>query len=364
MTDGKPIQLAFVGITHPHSSGRYRSVAALSNVSIVGAADPNESALQAFCAEVGAVPRSSADILADSDIDGVLIHSASDQMAQLAVAAIAAGKHVLVEKPGGASLADVRSLADAEASADLAVRVGYNFHFSPAVDKAVVQLKTGRIGTVSLIRGHGACSRQEHLSAHLNQPADMSGGLWVIGVHTLHLMVELLGRPDAVRASIEKIASLSTRESREDVASLTLLYPDKMATFDFTVHEDCEWFESSEVTLYGTTGQLTMGILPGRVATLRVDEDPTQAGWSHWHQGPFTAPWGGDESSFSELPQVGNRYFFDQEVAEFVAAIRGEKHDGGVPASTALDVALIVAAALRSASHDGVRIALQDLLDN
>ncbi|MGB0102501.1 MAG: Gfo/Idh/MocA family oxidoreductase [Nocardioides sp.] len=361
MTEPRTVRVAFVGITHPHSSGRYRSAADLDGVDLVGAADVDGTALQAFCQEVGASPRTVEDILADPDVDGVLVHSKSDQMAALGVAAIRAGKHVLIEKPGGATVADLRSLAEAaEAREDLVTRVGYNFHFSPAVARTRSQLEEDAVGTVTLVRGHGACSRQEHLAAHLNQPADMAGGLWVIGCHTLHLMVELLGRPDAVRASVEKLPGLSTASSREDVASVTMLYPDKLATFDFTVHEDCEWFESSEVTLYGTAGQLTMGVLPGRVSTLRVDDDRDRAGWSDWHEGRFAAPWGGDDSSFSELPQVGNRFFFDEELKEFVAAIRGEE-GAGVPASTALDVALIVAAALQSAERDGVRVALQDL---
>lgn len=357
------VRIAFVGITHPHSSGRYRSAEAVPCVEIVGAADDDGSALRAFCEEVGATPRSVEDILADPDVDAVVVHSKSYRMAAIGIAAIEAGKHVLVEKPGGADLSDLRSLARAHAANDRVVRVGYNFHFSPAVDKTLAQLSEGAIGAVSLVRGHGACSRQEHLSAHLNQPADMAGGLWVIGCHTLHLMVELLGRPEAVRASVEKFATLSSDASREDVASLTLLYPDKLATFDFTVHEDCEWFESSEVTLYGTEGQLTMGILPGRVSMLRVDDDRRRAGWSEWSEGRFTTPWGGDESTFSELPQIGNRFFFDAEVHEFVAAIRGDEHDGGVPPATALDVALVVAAALRSAERDGARVVLEELLD-
>jgi predicted dehydrogenase len=357
------VRVAFVGITHPHSSGRYRSALAADGVELAGAADDDAVALRAFCDEVGATARTTEEILADPDVDAVLVHSKSYRMADLGIAAIEAGKHVLVEKPGGADLAGLRALTQAHAASDRVVRVGYNFHFSPAVEKTLAQLWAGAIGTVSLVRGHGACSRQEHLSAHLNQPADMSGGLWVIGCHTLHLMVELLGRPDAVRASVEKFASLSTDASREDAASLTLLYPDKLATFDFTVHEECEWFESSEVTLYGTSGQLTMGILPGRVTILRVDDDRTRAGWSEWSEGRFTTPWGGDESTFSELPQIGNRFFFDAEIKEFVAAIRDEDHDGGVPPSTALDVALVVAAALRSAERDGIRVPLAELLE-
>jgi predicted dehydrogenase len=193
----------------------------------------------------------------------------------------------------------------------------------------------------------------EHLSAHLNQPDDMSGGLWVIGVHVLHLMVDLFGPPRAVRATVEKYGAWSTARSREDVASLTMLYDDKLATFDFTVHENCEWFESSEVTVYAEKGQLTFGVLPGRIDTLLLDPKDGPAGWHRWHEGSFVTPWSGPKSLYSELPQVGNRYFFDREVDEFIAAARGEITGGGATAGTAYEVAAVVAAALESAAAGG-----------
>jgi hypothetical protein len=65
-------------------------------------------------------------------------------------------------------------------------------------------------------------------------------------------------------------------------------------------------------------------------------------------------------SGFSDLAQVGNRTFFDRELAEFVEAIHGSPARG-VTTQTALDVALVVAAAYRSAAQDGRSVPLDDL---
>lgn len=348
--------VAFYGISHPHSSARFRSVTQLPGVAIKGAYDDDRATLAAFCEQVGAVPLTEAEILEDAQVGAVFVHSKSRSMSDFACRAIRAGKHVLAEKPGGAHLRHLRELAEAANTSKAVVRVGYNFHFSPALERARELLRNQSIGRPSLVRGHGACSMAEHLSAHLNQPDDMGGGLWVIGVHVLHLMVDLFGPPKAVRATVEKFDAWSSNRSREDVASLTMIYEDKLATFDFTVHENCEWFESSEVSVYGDAGQFTFGVLPGRIDALILEPKDGPAGWVRWNEGFFATPWSGHKSLYSELPQVGNKYFFDREVEEFLAAARGETTAGGATAQTAFEVAAVVAASLESAAKGGTSV--------
>lgn len=351
--------LAMVGVSHPHSSARFRSARSLGT-EVVGAWDPDADVLAAFCEEVGTVP-AALDELLDGGADGVLVHSKSKDMVPLAERALAAGKAVLVEKPGGGSLADLRRLHELGSRAGALVRVGYNFHYAPALEWARSVLERQPIGRVSLARGHGASSSGEHLSPHLNQEADMGGALWVIGCHVIHLMIDLLGRPRAVRATVEKLPGWSDAASREDVAALTFLYDSMLASFDFTVHDNGEWFESSEVALHGDGGQLTFGVLPARSSLLTLGgADGLAPGWHDWRESSFVSSWTGDMSGFSDLAQVGNRTFFDRELAEFVEAIHGSPARG-VTTQTALDVALVVAAAYRSAAQDGRSVPLDDL---
>lgn len=351
--------LAMLGVSHPHSSARFRSAIGLG-VQVLGAWDPDDGVLAAFCTEVGTSASGLEELLA-SEADGVLVHSKSKDMVALAERALDAGKAVLVEKPGGGSLADLRRLHALADRPGAVVRVGYNFHYAPGLEWAKSVLDRDPIGRVSLARGHGASSSGEHLSPHLNQEADMGGALWVIGCHVIHLMVDLLGRPRAVRATVEKLPGWSDDRSREDVAALTFLYDSKIASFDFTVHDTGEWFESSEVTLHGDAGQLTFGVLPARsrLLTLR-GADGLAPGWHDWRESSFVSSWTGDMSGFSDLAQVGNRTFFDRELAEFVEAIHSASVRG-VTTQTALDVALVVAAAYESARRDGCSVSLDDL---
>ncbi|QNN54404.1 Gfo/Idh/MocA family oxidoreductase [Nocardioides mesophilus] len=357
MPPARATSLAMVGISHPHSSARFRSARTLG-VDVVGAWDPDPVALQAFCEEVD-TENCALEELLGGPAQGVLVHSKSKDMVSLAERALLADKAVLVEKPGGGDLEDLRHLDRLAQRPGAVVRVGYNFHYAPAMEWARSVLAQNPIGRVSLVRGHGASSRGEHLSAHLNQDADMGGSLWVIGCHVIHLMVDLLGRPEAVRATVTKLPGWSDGTSREDVAALTFLYEDRLATFDFTVHDNGEWFESSEMTLYGDEGQLCFGVLPARGQLLTLKgTDGLPPGRHDWRESSFAVPWTGDPSAFSELPQVGNRTFFDRELAEFVDAIGGSAARG-VTARTALDVALVVAAAYESSRHDGQSVPLQ-----
>lgn len=352
-----PVRVAFLGISHPHSSGRYRVFDRMPGVEIVGAWDSDDATLASFAAEVGAVSVALDDVLADAAIDGVLIHSGSVDMARLAVMAHEAGKAVLVEKPGGAALADLEALAASEARRpSRPIRVGYNFHYGEAFTRARTLLAGGAIGRVSLAHVHGASITGEELSQHLNNPADMGGGLWVIGCHQVHLLIELLGFPRAVRATVSKLPTWSDARSQEDVAALTLLYPDKLVSFTFTVYDRMSFYETSILTLYGEAGLLRFGVLPGMVEVCESPDGIEPPGqWTRWSEGAFAVPFVGRPSPYSELPQIDNLTFFEREAAEWLAAIRGAP-GAGVAAADALRVAQVIRAGYESSARGGLEV--------
>src|SRR5260221_9687146 len=70
------------------------------------------------------------------DIDIVCVSTTHDQLARCGAAAIQAGKHVLVEKPGGRSPDDVQTLIEAARGTRSIVRVGFNPPFHPPFQKA------------------------------------------------------------------------------------------------------------------------------------------------------------------------------------------------------------------------------------
>lgn len=135
-------------------------------------------------------------LLADPAVETVSITTHIDDHAEIAVAALAAGKHVLLEKPMAGSVADCdRILAAARASAGMFM-VGHICRFDPRVVLAKEAIEQGRIGTI--ISMHA----RRNLSKWIGrQVLDKISALMGDGIHDADLMLWFSGaRPVSVYA--------------------------------------------------------------------------------------------------------------------------------------------------------------------
>lgn len=85
------------------------------------------------------VPHATTDyreLLADDDIQGVVVATREDQQARLTIEALRAGKHVYVEKPLASTVQECEAVVAAQHEADRHVAVGFNRRFAPAYRKA------------------------------------------------------------------------------------------------------------------------------------------------------------------------------------------------------------------------------------
>jgi predicted dehydrogenase len=92
------------------------------------------------------------DLLARDDVDAVLIANPDAYHADVALAAIAAGKHVLIEKPMCVTLDEADAIADAQRRAGVTVQVGYMRRYAPAFVEATRRLPG--LGDIRLARVH------------------------------------------------------------------------------------------------------------------------------------------------------------------------------------------------------------------
>lgn len=357
MSDQK-IVVGLLGITHPHASARVRALREIDGVEVVAAAD-TDSRLQYFTDKYDVEPREIDDVLNDDRINAIMVHSKSKDMVPHAKRALAAGKSVVVEKPGGGTVADLEELLALKEAADpqRIVQVGYNVRLSESVQRLKELLDAGLIGEVVSVQARGAAKVGEHITEHLNQPADMGGVLWILGCHMLDALVEVFGAPESVNARVHKTAKLSDDTSREDSASALLYYPDFSVSFSFDGHDDLEWFESSRLTVYGTKGMIEAGILP---QTLRVYLNESRQGWpqgwTEWTQSYFTPPFARTESNkFSELPELENISNFRTEMQGWVNSIRTGSRNVA-PVEDALTVTRIVSACYESDNNQGISV--------
>jgi predicted dehydrogenase len=134
------------------------------------------------------------------DVDLVDVCTPGSSHAEISIAALEAGKHVLCEKPLANSVDEARAMATAAATAatrGVRAMVGFNFRRVPAVALARELVAAGRLGTIRHVRG-------AYLGAHLLDPefplvwrlqADQagSGALGDLGAHVIDLAQYLAG---------------------------------------------------------------------------------------------------------------------------------------------------------------------------
>jgi len=136
-------------------------------------------------------------VVAREDIDLVDIVTPGDSHAEIALAALAAGKHVLCEKPLANTVAQARDLAAAAGWSDRVAMVGFNYRRVPALALARDLIADGRIGTVRHVRAQylqdWLVDPMFPLAWRLQAERAGSGALGDIGAHIVDLAEFLTG---------------------------------------------------------------------------------------------------------------------------------------------------------------------------
>jgi predicted dehydrogenase len=139
-------------------------------------------------------------LITRDDVDLVDVCTPGSSHAEISIAALEAGKHVLCEKPLANTVAEARAMAEAaEAAAARGVRamVGFNFRRVPAVGLARRLITDGRLGTVRHVRGvYLASPLVDHnfpLLWRLRAEEAGSGALGDLGAHAIDLAQYLVG---------------------------------------------------------------------------------------------------------------------------------------------------------------------------
>lgn len=184
-------------------------------------ADPDPRALEeagALAAGVARAPavrleRDPRAVLAAPDIDAVVIAAPAVAHADLAAAALAAGKHVLVEKPLALEVGAARRLADAARRAERIGMVGHLMVYHPAVARLGALLRSGELGRLHYLHS---------TRVNLGRLRRDENALWSFGPHDLSMLDHLL---DQQPVSVAARGQCVLQPGIEDVVFLTLRYP-------------------------------------------------------------------------------------------------------------------------------------------
>ncbi len=194
---------------------------------LVAVVDPHPERAQAFTAVHGGTPGADLTaVLARADIDAVAVCTPSGTHVEIAVAALEAGKHVVVEKPVDVSVAAADRLLAAERASGRTVTVISQHRFDAAsqtVHAAAVDGRLGRltsgVASVAWWRTQGYYDSGDWRGTWA---LDGGGALMNQGVHTVDLLLWVMGRPVEVSARTGLLAHAGIEV--EDVAVATIRF--------------------------------------------------------------------------------------------------------------------------------------------
>jgi len=248
------------------------------------------------------------ELLDRTDIDAVVIATPQDVQAEIARVAIAAGIHVLVEKPAARHADELRDLPALAAKHNVRVRVGFNHRYHRAFQQARRLVDSGILGPLLFVRaryGHGG--RPGYAGEWRAQPQRSGGGELIDqGVHLIDLARWFLGEFTEVTGFAH---TYFWDMPVEDNGFMLLKTAAQQAAF---MHVSCtEWKNTFSWELYGREGKLQIDGLGGSYGVEKL----------YWYKNlPEMGP---PETTIWEYPMDDNSW--GVEMAEFLDDIRNSR---------------------------------------
>ena len=183
-----------------------------------------------------------AALLADSDIEAVYIPLPNFMHLEWVLAAAAAGKHILCEKPMAITAADAQLMVGAAEAAGVVLVEAFMYGNHPRYDRLHEIVRSGEIGDVRAISGTFTfnASDESGLTAFAGHPG--GGAVYDVGCYVIHAARQLLGtEPLAVTAN----AQISAQHGSIDMMTCALVeFPD-----DVSLLLQCGMWAADEDTL-------------------------------------------------------------------------------------------------------------------
>jgi predicted dehydrogenase len=226
---------------------------------------------EAFASEYG-LPRaygSYHEIMNDPDVDVLYIATPHPQHYAIALAAIAAGKAILVEKTFTATVAGAEEVIEAARRQPVFAMEAMWTRFQPAIVAARALIDDGAIGEVRQLQADLGVDRPYNPSDRLFDPAQGGGAMLDLGVYVVSFAQYFLGTPDR----IEVVGSL-TPTGVDAEAGLLLGYDDGRAA---TLLMSLKHHTPGAARIQGTKGWIEVPPRfhhPHRIALCRRGQEP------------------------------------------------------------------------------------------
>ncbi|WP_068076573.1 oxidoreductase [Novosphingobium lentum] len=210
-------------------------------------------------------------VLADPAIALVVLASPDHLHAPQALAALDAGKHVVIDKPFAPTLAEARAIAVRAAERGLLLSIFHNRRWDADFLTLRRLIAAGELGEVIELE-----SRFDRFRPDIGErwKDRRAGGVWQdIGPHLIDQALQLFGRPEAISADL---AMLKPGGSANDYAQAVLRYPGRRLTLHIaqTVPD-----HALRLAVHGTTASFVKHGLDPQEDQSRAGMRPTDPAW-------------------------------------------------------------------------------------
>jgi predicted dehydrogenase len=298
------------------------------------------------------------DLMADPAIDVISIAAPNQFHAEMAVAALEAGKHVWCEKPMATSLEDATRMREAASRSGRTAILGYNYIQNPMIRLARAIIDENRIGTVNHIR----LEMDEDYMADPTEPfywkSEKSSGYGALddfAVHPLSILSALHGRITSLVADMakpyeERPTNDGGRRTVENQDIAQALFRTEMGASGVLMVNRSAWGRKGRIALqiFGSRGSILFDQERMNELQLYSTEDPTAL---QGYRTILTAPAHTPYRQF--IPAPGHGLGFNElkmiECHELLQAISGEHDAYVIDFERGLQIERTVHAAARSA---------------
>ncbi len=250
-----------VGIIGCGLIGQKRAKALGSGGRLVACADVEYKRAESLAVASGAkISPDWRELVGLPEVDVVVIATLHDSLAAITLAAIEAGKHVLVEKPAARTAKELEPVIAAAGKKGVKVHVGFNHRYHRSLRKAKEIVDSGTLGELIFIRaryGHGGRLGYEK---EWRAKPELSGGGELLdqGPHLIDLSRWFLGDFSEIHGFAH---TYYWDMPVDDNGFMLLKTPNKQVAF---LHASCtEWKNLFSMEIYGRDGKLELSGLGG-----------------------------------------------------------------------------------------------------
>jgi predicted dehydrogenase len=240
------------------------------------------------------------ELLADAELDAIVLATPVVTHYELAKQALAAGKHVFVEKPQAQTSAEAEDLLALAEESGLVLMPGYLLLYHPAVAKLKELVDGGELGDLLYLYGN----RQ-----NLGQIRRDENALWSLGSHDLSVLLHLIDE-EPVEAWARGESFL--RSGVEDVVFGYLRFPSGVVA-----HMHVSWLDPHKMRKLTVVGRDKMAVFddmePERKITV-YDKGPVQRPATEWQV----------REGDIHIPKVAAEEPLRRECAHFLSLVAGE----------------------------------------